>query len=1317
MSPRAGIIAGKSIIVVQVQDSVDAALKRIGSNLNKFSAKVNRLGFEMFSGGFLGSLGLTALAKQFEDFEDKLLFLSTKLVATEAELAGVEKTIRQLGRTTSFTASQVADAATVLAQAGFNAAQVTKLLQPTLDLARGAQIDLASSGAILANTLRSFSLEADKATEVASQFIAAARLGTLDVLDLKESIKEVLGTVRNLNIDLPTTLALITQLAERSLKGTKAGTSLNTALLQLASKGKQLAKLGLVLPENIDGPGFIKFLEQLYDKISKLGNLKRTAVLQSIFNIRGGRAITALDDIKKIIDLQKQIAAAGDEARKAAVKMDSGFGGAIRRASSAIEGLTLRWGKLLADAIIPTLDLVPALSLALEQLTKANQTLVTGLILSPVAILGLGAGLLVASFAAAKLAGVIGLLAGGIRGTGRLIGGLLTQQLTNVAVLMDRIRKSARSFDRGLSAALLTPQLVGGRGRNARKIKPTSFLGRVGATQAGATAKSGLGAATAATNYLVAATKSLYTNLKALGPKAVSVYSRMAAAISKALAPNKRLLAQQRAFRRTQIALIQLNTDSVTPKLPESKALVSIGNKQNAALARKVSLTKQIAAVDKKLATITNYVDRSALVIERDVLTAEVASNKKALNALAARRNKLEVARIARGQNLVNKAVLAGGVKQAALQAKLARIGRFKSATQFGATFAKTSTTAVIAKTGTALARLWSGGLKLVVFGFRTLWKIDFVRIFLSGAKAVWSLTKAFGALAAISFKTLTTLSGWGNILTFLLIFGPKIKFIREAFERLGAGIRSAFGAIGSIATAVGPAFSLIGKSMKTLLAGDGDLGFQQLSTALSAIVDIVGNKLSEAWNHLTLAIAPAYDFIVKLISSTAELGKLFANTFGASLGNTLSNLANLFQGGGLGGGIGEMIRGVFEAIDMKGIFEGIGLAIVGMASSVNDTMKLIYNAIAQTMRDLRIAMIAFLGVLPSNKSNDFAPTQAMEKLAGQKFLRFNPSTGQFEEIAENFYQFDLKVTRANQSFDGFTNKLDKFLKTFKDGLTNIFTAPALEPAKIKALNLSYTESQVQQMLLGFANETADRLSKSPKGPFSNLGQFIGAFNGIPVPTKNPLAALFGGTGTNNNIDAVFGKIFNKDNLSAIGKNAKAVFTTAAAKADPAAVAKAQIPFIQSQLKDLRLDTARLRKDTVFKGQALGIQPPGQFAALGVQKTVESPQEFLKRQRTLKQIIDNAQRAGLLKDQVRELRKQARGTIAAPQRAQLSDLVSSVTGSFQQTRRNLLKFASGQSVEQKSLTALEQIQDNTSQTTGNLDQILQHGLPVTMGLK
>ena len=157
----------------------------------------------------------------------------------------------------------------------------------------------------------------------------------------------------------------------------------------------------------------------------------------------------------------------------------------------------------------------------------------------------------------------------------------------------------------------------------------------------------------------------------------------------------------------------------------------------------------------------------------------------------------------------------------------------------------------------------------------------------------------------------------------------------------------------------------------------------------------------------------------------------------------------------------------------------------------------------------------------------------------------------------------------------------------------------------------------------------------------------IGAFNGIPVPTKNPLAALFGATGTNNNIDAVFGKIFNKDNLSAIGKNAKAVFTTAAAKADPAAVAKAQIPFIQSQLKDLRLDTARQRQNSAFWSNILTKDKADQlkFGKLfgPADETIKAEQDRINK--SVKAATLNAGKSKLLKEQIRELRKQARGSI------------------------------------------------------------------------
>ncbi len=482
MSPRAPIIAGKTVIVVQVQDAVDATLNKLRTKFQRFGNSIGNLSLNLFSGGILGTAPSGKFLKDFKDFEDKILFLSTKLTASEKDFESLTRKIRDLGRTTSFTASEVADAATVLAQAGLNVRETSDTLQATLDLARGAQITLSQSGEILANTMRSFSMETSQANVVASQFIAAARLGTLDVLDLKESIKEVLGTVRNLNIDLPTTLALLTQMASRSLRGTKAGTSLNTALLQLASKTKVLQKAFKInLGDNISGDRFIVFLEELYNKLMKMGNLRRTAVLQSIFNIRGGRAITALDDIKAIIELRKQITKAGDEARTAAVKMDSGFGGSIRRATSALNDLSITLGKLLAGPVGMVLDKVPALTAAIDHLAVSMPELTLTILAVPPAMLLLGAAGLTLSFTLGKLAGVISLLLGITRPFGSILNKALTAPLVGAALAASKVKKVFQGMDQGLSAAFLTPELIQ-TGRNAGKVKPSSFLKRAGNT-------------------------------------------------------------------------------------------------------------------------------------------------------------------------------------------------------------------------------------------------------------------------------------------------------------------------------------------------------------------------------------------------------------------------------------------------------------------------------------------------------------------------------------------------------------------------------------------------------------------------------------------------------------------------------------------------------------------------------------------------------------------------------------------------------------------------------------------------------------------
>jgi len=485
MASRAPIIAGKTVILLQVQDTVDSALDSVRKKLSKFSSSIGAIGADLFRGGIVGTLGIGAALRQFQNFEDAILFLRTKLEGTEDQLASVEKKIRDLGKTTSFTARQVAEGATILAQAGLNAQEVSNTLQPTLDLARGAQIELGAAGEILVNTMRSFGIETSRASDVASQFNVAARLGTLDVLDLKESLKEVLGTLRALNVDLPTALAFITQLAERSLRGTKAGTSLNTALLQLASKKDVIRNaLNIDLPDNISGDTFITFLEQLYDRLNKLGNLQRVAILQSIFNIRGGRAITALDDIKKILDLQKRIKNAGDEARRAAIIMDSGFGGAIRRAVGAVGDLGITLGKIQSGPLISLLTIIPPLTDAIGRFAIENQLFVLALSAIPPGALLAGVGLLSLSFVLKKISGVIGLTAVGFRSLGGAIVNGLNAQLTSAIRLLNTFGRAAKGIDAKLAQNLLgvaDPQKVAAAQRrvgNARtKVRRAELTG------------------------------------------------------------------------------------------------------------------------------------------------------------------------------------------------------------------------------------------------------------------------------------------------------------------------------------------------------------------------------------------------------------------------------------------------------------------------------------------------------------------------------------------------------------------------------------------------------------------------------------------------------------------------------------------------------------------------------------------------------------------------------------------------------------------------------------------------------------------------
>lgn len=1256
MAARAPIIAGKSVIVVSVQDSVDKALMGISSKLKTFSNKVNRLGLELFSGGLFGSIGVAAVTKQFATFEDKILFLSTKLNATAGDLATVEARIRELGRTTSFTAQQVADGAVVLAQAGFNSVQVMDLLAPTLDLARGAQIDLASSGAILANTMRSFSLDTAKAGEVASQFIAASRSGTLNVLDLKESIKEVLGTVRALNIDLPTTLALITQLAERSLKGTKAGTSLNTALLNLASKGEQLKEmLGITLPDNLDGDSFIKFLDELYSKISKLGNRQQVTILQRLFNIRGGRAITALDDIKRISDLRKEIVKTADEARKAAVTMDSGLGGATRRTLSALESLGITAGKVFGQHLVPIFNAIPQYTAAVETLVNTNALLVAGMLAVPPAAVAIGAGLLGLSFIGAKLAGVLGGIALLFRGVGNALLKGINAPLIAATRLSLGFKRSLRGIDTGLSALFLTPEIQT-RGRNAGKAKKSSFMKRVGKTSVPFIAPLEKGVkGTISTIKTVPpilmkgekALKGFYTGVTSSvrpllryrtavknAQQSVGVYSQAVIAQKGVLrttnveigASKKRLFEAQLAMDKYTKAIMankqaQQNRSRDLAKLAkiDSDMASLINNPTQGKRTKAFKLAekerfRQIAALGRARKVLVDRTSKAptnalgALKFQKTVAEGVVEAERSKLDLLE-KRKKSEVSVL----NLQKS-----GLRNTNKGLTALKTARSKSVSGFfgGSGLSKLLST----KT---LGSIFSGLGKAVLRVYNIVKKIDFVKILYNTFTTVGRLTKGFLTLANGVRRFVFSGTGILLILEALIIFGPKIEFINKAFTRMGTGIKNAFASIGSIFRELGPSFNLFVDGIKDLMAGRGDQGISSIFTSFSTGIEVIKSNFIIAWQEIRKAIAPALDAVTKMVQSTGALIGLMKDTLLPGIATAGSGLVKAFSIDKAGGGISDMIKSIIESIDLKTVFMSFGVIFLNVGKQLVSIFQGIYDVVIRAFIDIRLALTSMLASLPEFFFGN------MKGVAGSLIPGTSDLVNQRNATVKIFEEMPNIL---DASFDKFIGKLDKIFSkdTAGDAADKIGAANA-------AVDAAQAEATAAQAAAAEARNKATRKIRPIPGE-----------NNQPLGLDIPMRA--------NKLDLLLKR-------------------------------QAILAFRRQSLKDDLKDTLEAPKNLFDREQKFldGIRIPKELGANA------------KELKTLREEIRNEQKA-------QRMGKFDRSFI--PKRAQISDIVAATVGSYNSTRRNLLRVNPDISNEERQLEMLEAIAENTGGVKDGVDTLV-----------
>ena len=164
--------------------------EKVNSGLNKFGA--------VAAGGLVG-LGAIAGSSltAFADLEDQVRRNKAIMGATAAEENMLMTQTRELGRSTRFTAQEVAQAQMYQAMAGMKTNEVLEMTPKLLKLSIASGEDLASTSDILTDNMTAFGIELKDVDHFMDVMAATANNTNTSIAQLGEAYKYVAATSRS----------------------------------------------------------------------------------------------------------------------------------------------------------------------------------------------------------------------------------------------------------------------------------------------------------------------------------------------------------------------------------------------------------------------------------------------------------------------------------------------------------------------------------------------------------------------------------------------------------------------------------------------------------------------------------------------------------------------------------------------------------------------------------------------------------------------------------------------------------------------------------------------------------------------------------------------------------------------------------------------------------------------------------------------------------------------------------------------------------------------------------------------------------------
>jgi len=342
-----------SIIVAANIKGLEAGLGKANKSIAGFASQAARVG-SMLSFGVTAPLA--AMGKQafdtFSKFENSMMKVNTVTGASVEEFKMLTSEAKRLGATTQFTASQVAELQLVLGRKGFDPTQIQNMEQSILDLALATGEDLSLAADTVASSINAFGLASDDASSVANTLASAAANSSIQLSTFSTAFGHAGASAKAVGVDIEELSAMMGVLMDNGIKASKAGTGLRKAFMELNEQGRP----------------FGETLEQLSNGTMTLNQA------QKMVGKTGANQLLILSQNKdKLAELTNEYKTNTGRLDEMAEAMGNTAFAKVKKMQSAIEGLQLEMGALLADMIVPIIERITHLANRFSALDEETQ--------------------------------------------------------------------------------------------------------------------------------------------------------------------------------------------------------------------------------------------------------------------------------------------------------------------------------------------------------------------------------------------------------------------------------------------------------------------------------------------------------------------------------------------------------------------------------------------------------------------------------------------------------------------------------------------------------------------------------------------------------------------------------------------------------------------------------------------------------------------------------------------------------------------------------------------------------------------------------